>query len=141
MNSTTQTQGFTLIEVLISLAILGVIMAAVMSLLPSLATTNSASRNEQRAVLAAKSYFENVRAEYARLGAPAGQGFDKDPTTIALDGTGDGLTCTRKAAEVRASAPLTNGGAAVPILKRVSLDCTIQSRTYTFALDLPRPGL
>lgn len=141
MNKPTHTQGFTLIEALIATAILGLIMVAVMSLLPSLATTNAASRNEQRAVLAAKAYFENVRAEYARLGAPAGQGFDKDPTTIALDGTGDGLTCTRNAATTVTSAPLTTGGVAVPVLKRVTLTCTIQGRDYTFALDIPRPGL
>lgn len=141
MNTTSPTQGFTLIEVLVAMAILGVILVAVLGMLPSLTSTNAASRNEQRAVLAAKSYFENVRAEYARLGAPSGQGFDKDPTTIDLTGTGDGLTCTRKAADTVTSAPLTNGGVAVPVLKRVTLTCTIQSREYTFALDIPRPGL
>ncbi|MFC5849563.1 type II secretion system protein [Deinococcus petrolearius] len=117
--------GFTLVEALVAIAILGVVMAAIVSMLPGLATTNARTTDEQRAVLAAKAYFESARAEFS-------SNFDKDPTTIELLGTGNGLSCTRAPAEVLEVV------AGAPALKRVTLTCTINGRQYPFALDLAR---
>lgn len=119
-------EGFTLIEALVSIAILGVVVAAIMSMLPGLASTNARTRDEQRVVLAAKGYFELVRAEMQ-------SNFDMDPTTLAVPGTGDGLTCTKAVPTALAS---VNGAVA---LKRVELRCVIRDKPYPFSLDVARP--
>lgn len=51
------TQGFTLVEILISVALLAVVVTATFSLLPGIAQTNASTKNEQRVTLVAKSFY------------------------------------------------------------------------------------
>lgn len=118
--------GFTLIEALVAVAILGIVVAAVTSMLPSLASTNARTTQEQRATLAAKAYFESVRANMQ-------VNFDMDPTTLEVPGTGNGLTCTKSSPT---NLDVIKG---VVVLKRVALSCTVRDKVYPFALDVARP--
>lgn len=118
--------GFTLVEALVAIAILGVILAAIVSLLPSLVSVNARTTDEQRAVLAAKAYFESARSALRT-------NFEVSPESIAVPGVGDGLACTRYPAQVLEEL----GGS--PVLKRIKLECAVRGRQYNFTLDVGKP--
>ncbi|MFC4636735.1 type II secretion system protein J [Deinococcus hohokamensis] len=126
--------GFTIIEILVALAIFAVVMATLLAVLPSLASTNTRSRDQQRVTLAAKSYFENVRSAMA-------VNFNADPTVITVPGLGNGLSCPTKT--VNPILQYTPTGSTTPkvVLKRVSLGCTLNGRPYAFSLDITQANL
>lgn len=121
----TKSQGFTLVEILVSLALLSVIATATFGLLPGLARSNSATRDEQRVTLVAKSFFEQTAAFYA-----TSVNYDQDPP--APEGTVDGLACSA------VTSPIPNP-AGQTTLKRVVLSCTLLGRTSAFQRDFARP--
>ena len=121
----TKSQGFTLVEILVSLALLSVIATATFGLLPGLARSNSATRDEQRVTLVAKSFFEQTAAFYA-----TSVNYDQDPP--APGGTVDGLACSA------VTSPIPNP-AGQTTLKRVVLSCTLLGRTSAFQRDFARP--
>ena len=121
----TKSQGFTLVEILVSLALLSVIATATFGLLPGLARSNSATRDEQRVTLVAKSFFEQTAAFYA-----TSVNYDQDPP--APEGTVDGLACSA------VTSPIPNP-AGQTTLKRVVLSCTLLGRTSDFQRDFARP--
>ena len=123
----TKRQGFTLVEILVSLALLSVVIAATFGLLPGLAKSNSATRNEQRVTLVAKSFFEQTAASYSTAVT-----YDQAPP--APENTVDGLTCPTPAVS-----SLSTNPAGQTTLKRVILTCTLLGRTYTFQRDFARP--
>lgn len=123
----TKSQGFTLVEILVSLALLSVIATATFGLLPGLAKSNSATRDEQRVTLVAKSFYEQTAAFYATAAT-----YDQAPP--APEGTVDGLTCAAPAVT-----SLSTDTAGQTTLKRVVLSCTLLGRTSTFQRDFARP--
>ena len=123
----TKSQGFTLVEILVSLALLSVIATATFGLLPGLARSNSATRDEQRVTLVAKSFFEQTAAFYA-----TSVNYDQDPP--APEGTVDGLACSAPAVT-----SLSTNTAGQTTLKRVVLSCTLLGRTSAFQRDFARP--
>ena len=120
-------QGFTLVEILVSLALLSVVIVATFGLLPGLAKSNSATRVEQRVTLVAKSFFEQTAASYASAAT-----YDQAP--LAPENTVDGLTCPAPAVT-----SLSTNPAGQTTLKRVILNCTLLGRSYTFQRDFARP--
>lgn len=123
----TKSQGFTLVEILVSLSLLSVVIVATFGLLPGLAKSNSATRDEQRVTLVAKSFFEQTTAFYATSIA-----YDQVPP--APEGTVDGLACSAPAVT-----SLSTDTAGQTTLKRVILSCTLLGRTSTFQRDFARP--
>ena len=123
----TNSQGFTLVEILVSLALLSVIATAAFGLLPGLARSNSATRDEQRVTLVAKSFFERTAAFYATSVT-----YDQVPP--APEGTVDGLACSAPAVT-----SLSTNTAGQTTLKRVILSCTLLGRISTFQRDFARP--
>ena len=120
----TKSQGFTLVEILVSLALLSVIATATFGLLPGLARSNSATRDEQRVTLVAKSFFEQTAAFYA-----TSVNYDQVPP--APEGTVDGLVCSAVTSFPNPAGQTT--------LKRVILSCTLFGRTSTFQQDFAKP--
>ncbi|GGK11970.1 hypothetical protein GCM10008955_01510 [Deinococcus malanensis] len=118
-------QGFTLIEILVALAIFSIVVAAIITMLPGLATTNSRTRDDQRVLLAAQGYFEQVRGELRN-------NFDSTLSTVTVPGVGSGLSCTTT---TPVDLETLNGQSA---LKRVKLSCTINGKTHNFSLDIAR---
>ncbi|MDZ7704995.1 MAG: prepilin-type N-terminal cleavage/methylation domain-containing protein [Trueperaceae bacterium] len=57
-----QNSGFTIIEVLVAIVILGVITAAVLTLLPTVVEINQDSASDVDVTIEARSYLETVRA-------------------------------------------------------------------------------
>lgn len=133
-------QGFTLIEILVAIAILAVISLAVGALFPPVMRLNATSTGEQRATLASKAYFEALRGELRD-----NTKFDNAATTVAntaVPGTDTALVCTKDTTPTNVVAvPLVKGGAEVGVLKRFTLSCAIQNRTYAFTLDIARKDL
>ncbi len=119
--------GFTLPEVLISLALLAVLAAATLTLLPGLMKGNTATRDEQRVTLVGKSFFEQTGAQYARPDQ-----YDSAPPAIA--GQTSGLNC-----QTPTLTPVSQDAAGRTVLQRVTISCTLASRTYTLQHDYARP--
>lgn len=121
------TQGFTIVEILISVALLAVVVTATFSLLPGIAQTNASTKNEQRVTLVAKSFYEQTAAFYA-----SATNYDQAPP--AAENTVDGLSCP--AATVTSLSTNTAGQTS---LKRVALTCSLLGKTYPFQRDFARP--
>ncbi|MCD0166919.1 type II secretion system protein [Deinococcus sp. 12RED42] len=122
MNGTQR--GFTLVEILVAIAILGIVLASIGAVLPGLAGVNRASSDEQRAVLAARAYFEQVRATL-------NSNFNADVTTIDIPGNNaGGLSCTPT------SVTSTDGNT-----RTVTLGCKVNSWQNNFTLTVANPAL
>ena len=120
-----RTQGFTLPEILVSLSLITVVASATLGLLPGLARTNAATRDEQRVTLVAKSFYETLTSVYDQPGT-----YDQLPPAPVLS---DGVTCPAAGVTVLASA------AGQPALKRVALRCSLLGKSYAFERDFARP--
>lgn len=121
------TQGFTLIEILVSVVLITIVASATLGMLPGLARTNASNRDEQRVTLVAKSFFEQTAAFYA-----IASNYDLPPPTA--ENTTDGITCP-----AATLTPLSTNVSGQTSLKRVALTCTLLSRTYAFQRDFARP--
>ncbi|ACO45249.1 type II secretion system protein [Deinococcus deserti] len=125
-----RTCGFSLVEVLVALAIFSVVSAAVLALFPSIFQLNSQTRADQSVTIAARHYLERVRTQYSTQ-----SGFDAAtlPAAPAAD-TLNNYTCT-PAVSTRPIPALADGQ-----IKRVTLSCSHASQpTLTFVLDFGRP--
>ena len=58
-------RGFTLIEMLVAIALLSIIGMALISFLPTIVTLNRNSTQDQEITVAAKQFFEEVRRDWA----------------------------------------------------------------------------
>ena len=117
-------RGFTLVEILVAIAILGIVLASIGAVLPGLAGVNRASSDEQRAVLAARAYFEQVRAAL-------NSNFSADVTTIDIPGNNaGGLSCTPT------SVTSTAGNT-----RTVTLGCKVNNWKNNFTLTVANPAL
>lgn len=122
MNGTQR--GFTLVEILVAIAILGIVLASIGAVLPGLAGVNRASSDEQRAVLAARAYFEQVRAAL-------NSNFSADVTTIDIPGNNaGGLNCRPS------SVTSTDGNS-----RTVTLGCRVNNWNNNFTLTVANPAL
>ena len=121
--------GFTLVEVLVAIALFSVVSTAVLGLFPGLLAQSVRSRAEQAVTAAAKQFMEDGRAAYEDAAT-----FDAGaPGLPAAPDPGQGYRCSRGAA-----AQLSDG--ATVLLRRVTLSCAkADQATYTFSLDLGRP--
>lgn len=121
------TQGFTLVEILVSIVLLAVVVTATFGLLPGVARTNASTRDEQRVTLVAKSFYEQAASFYA-----SSANYDQAPP--AAENTVDGLTCPAPTVT-----SLSTNTAGQTTLKRVSLSCALLGKTYPFQRDFARP--
>lgn len=119
--------GFTLAEVLVSTALLAVVAAASLSLLPGLGKANTTTRDEQRVTLVTKTFFETATAQFA---TPAG--YDLAPPPVA--GATGGIVCDPPVESV-----LKTDASGRATLVRVGLTCTLQGRAYALQHDFARP--
>ncbi|ACO45510.1 type II secretion system protein [Deinococcus deserti] len=109
--------GFTLIEILVSMAIFAIISASVMTFLPALTKSNGATNDQQRVTLVAKAFFEEARSRLRT-------NFADTLSTVTVPTNDNGLICTKSMSTLHSD------------LKRVKLSCALNSKTYTFSLDV-----
>ncbi|MFC4426777.1 type II secretion system protein J [Deinococcus navajonensis] len=110
-------RGFTLIEILVSMAIFAIISASVIAFLPGLTSTNRSTNDQQRVTLAAKAFYEEARSKLRA-------NFADTLATVTVPTNDNGLTCTQSMTALQTD------------LKRVKLSCSLNSKTYTFSLDV-----
>lgn len=126
MNGRARKAGFTVIEILVSVALLAVVVSLTLSLLPGFARVNSMTADEQRVTLVSKSYFEQAAAFYASSA-------NYDSAAPLPENTTGGLTC-----RTPATTTLSSDAGGQVNLKRVTLTCTLGTRTFTFERDFAR---
>lgn len=123
-------QGFTLVELLASIAILGVIVMSVGAILPSLTRVNRVSTQDQATVLAARAYFEQVRSELRN-------NFDASLSAVSIPGNNqNGLSCA-----TTESAKFSTTVTTLKVSRTVNMSCTTSGRTTTFKLTVVNPEL
>ena len=132
--------GFTIIETLIAVVIVGIIATAIMAFIPTISRTNQSTRTDQIFTIAAKHFMEDVRSAWTDT-VDGRDYFDND--TVA-DGTliedylmndlPDGFSC-------QAALSDPDSGAFSPIQrKRVSLACTsTNASSVIFNAEFGRP--
>lgn len=123
-------QGFTLVELLISIAILGLIMTAIGAILPGLAGLNRSSAQDQNTVLAARAYFEQVRSQLR-------SDFKSSVAGLTIPGNNqNGLACTPSETSRASSVTPT-----LTLSRTVTLTCVTGGRTSTFKVTVANPDL
>ncbi len=133
--------GFSLIEIIVAIAILGIVSTAVLTFLPSVTNVNQNTKTDQDITIVAKRFMEEVRAAW--LDGTNGQIYFDSGTlsdgTTAVDTyqpnySTDAPNCT-------ASVSDPDAGTYTPIQrKQVSLSCTEDDGTSTtFTLEFGRP--
>ncbi|GHF56436.1 hypothetical protein GCM10017781_35940 [Deinococcus metalli] len=132
------TQGFTLVEMLVAIALLAVIMVATAGALPSLTRVNQTSSQDQRAVLLMRAAFEQARQQ---LDA----NFDRTTLSLSLTGNGEGgVTCNAPTMTTLRSGTIGVSTVQRPMLIQVNISCRLGSGTAapvrTYAVDVARPG-
>ncbi|GGB68193.1 MULTISPECIES: type II secretion system protein J [Deinococcus] len=122
--------GFTLVELLVSIAILGLILITIGAVLPGLAKVNRSSAQDQNTVLAARAYFEQVRAQLR-------SDFNSSVTGLSVPGNNqNGLACTPTETSKTSAASST-----LKVSRTVTLTCVSGGRTSTFKLTVANPAL
>lgn len=123
-------QGFTLVELLVSIAILGIIMMSVGAILPGMAKVNRSSTQQQATVLAARAYYEQVRSELK-------SNFNVSISSVAIPGNNqNGMSCTpTESVKYSTSIPT------LKVSRTVTLTCSTAGRTSTFKLTVVNPDL
>ena len=135
MNRKNRTTGFTIIELLISLAILTVVVSITLTTLPSLFQLNSVSGKDQSVVLAAKSFMENVRTSWTGQATLVANRANFDAGTLPSTPTSTNYTCTTPTVTTVDPATLP-----VPRRKRVLITCTpINGSANSFLVEFGRP--
>ena len=119
-------QGFTLVELLVAIAILGLIIVAIGALLPGLAGVNRASAQQQTTVLAARAYFEQVRSQLKNSFSSA------LPAPTATPG----VTCTTSESQRYSAVDTT-----LRVSRTVTLNCSASGRSSSFSLTVANPNL
>ena len=135
MNRKNRTTGFTIIELLISLAILTVVVSITLTTLPSLFQLNSVSGKDQSVVLAAKSFMEDVRTSWTGQATLIANRANFDAGTLPSTPTSTDYTCTRPTVTTVDPATLP-----FPRRKRVLITCTpVNGSANSFLVEFGRP--
>ncbi|GGR91813.1 type II secretion system protein [Deinococcus sedimenti] len=125
-----RTPGFTIVELLVAIAILGIVLMSIGAILPGVAKLNQNSRQDQTVVLAGRAYFEQVRAELKN-------NFNSSISGVTVPGNNqNGLSCTTQESE-----RLSTVTAGVKLSRTVTLRCTVSGRATTFTLTIANPDL
>jgi prepilin-type N-terminal cleavage/methylation domain-containing protein len=144
-------QGLTLVEVLVSIAIFAILSIAVLSSLPGILKVNRQSRDDQGVTVAGKAYLENVRTLWSDprtvidpvtgTSTTIGQtNFDVGTLPASPDSSKtNGYTCAPlPAPSIQVVSPPETGS--VTMVKRLTLTCTLTGQpTQVFVVDLERP--
>ncbi|WP_027481221.1 type IV pilus modification PilV family protein [Deinococcus pimensis] len=115
--------GFSILEVLVALAFLAVVIVVGMGLITSNMTMNVRSKDRTDITMTVRSYFEQARATYVT-------NFDSAAPAAPSN-------CTISPAGSPVSLKTSTSGSV--ILKRITLNCTLSSKSYTFSMDFARP--
>jgi prepilin-type N-terminal cleavage/methylation domain-containing protein len=133
-------QGFSIIETLIAVAIVGIIATAIMAFFPTISKTNQSTRTDQIFTIAAKHFMEDIRSSWTDT-TEGREHFDNDTfvdgslvTDYAPQDLPEGFSC-------QASISDPDAGAFDPIQrKRVSLSCAAPSTSLAaFSVEFGRP--
>ncbi|NTX99005.1 type II secretion system protein J [Deinococcus sp. JMULE3] len=123
-------QGFTIVELLVSIAILGLILITIGAVLPGLAKVNRSSAQDQTTVLAARAYFEQVRSQLKA-------DFNGSVTGLSIPGNNqNGMKCTPSETSKYSTVTTT-----LKVSRTVTLTCVSSGRTSTFKLTVANPDL
>ncbi|UBV43561.1 prepilin-type N-terminal cleavage/methylation domain-containing protein [Deinococcus taeanensis] len=136
-----RTQGVTLIELLVAMAILGIIVSTVLAIIPRLYQVNRTNVQAQLASTYARTVMESVRSHWLVPVYPIPTSGDLYPNFTSgtlpspLPTAPSGLTC--------AAPTVTAEGTASPVGRRtISVTCTSNSNTtqkFTFVGQFGRP--
>lgn len=134
------TQGLTLIEVLVALAIFSIIVVSVLGIMPGIYRTNGSTRDAQEANNYARSVTESFRIHWMTPTTPAAGSTDRYPAFTAgtlptLPATPTGLTCDTPV--VANKTP----GVSPTTRRSVSLTCTTKqgNKKATYTVEFGRP--
>jgi prepilin-type N-terminal cleavage/methylation domain-containing protein len=130
--------GFSLIELLIAMAIIGMIATALMAFMPTMTRMNRNTRADQEITTAAKRFMEEVRGAWLD---PADGPGNFDAATFA-DGTAiQGYSVSGPAVNCTASVTDPDAGAFSPVRrKQASLSCSLSGQSPSvFVAEFGRP--
>lgn len=125
--------GLTIIEVLMAIALFGIVSAATLALLPNLFRLNANSRDDQALTLVAKAYFEGVQQRWTdpTNGRFAFQN-DDAPPAFSSSFTPTGMACAPSG-----TVPLQNG--TQKLVREVTLTCSGGGSAFSFTSQFGRP--
>lgn len=133
-------EGLTLVELLVAITIFGLIITAVLSMLPSLFKLNRATSDAQATSAYAKSVMESTRIHWLTKVTPTAPSTDAYPNFTAgtlpsgLPTVPSTLTCDAPA--------VTAEGSATPVgRRRLTIKCTAKStqQSSSFVAEFGRP--
>lgn len=132
--------GFSIIETLIAMVIVGIIATAIMSFFPTITRTNQGTRVDQEFTIAAKRFMEDVHSAWTD--SIEGQSYFDNGTFVdgtAINGFGlvglpSGFSCVSALTD-------PDAGAYDPVQrKRITVTCTApQVSAVVFAVEFGRP--
>jgi prepilin-type N-terminal cleavage/methylation domain-containing protein len=133
-------RGFSIVETLIAVAIVGIIATAIMSFFPTISRTNQSTRTDQEFTIAAKRFMEGVRGAWTNTT----EGRENFDNTTLSDGTSlDGYQIAGLPNDFSCVSAVSDSdaGAYTPIQrKRVSLSCNAPgSSPVSFTIEFGRP--
>lgn len=145
--------GFTLIEILMALLLLGVLILAVLAPLTGLFGLTRQSVRQTDATALAQAVMEDVRGQWQNWGkydarCVAGETLPSGVTISAQDMTAQGATNGTASALTRSSASVCAGSTGPrlsyapptsPLLRRVTVTATVQDRTSSLVAEVARP--
>lgn len=149
------TSGFTLVEVLVSLAIFAVVATVILTSMLQLTKVDSGSRNKTSSDLQAQQVTEQVKAawrsslDYGRncvtdLSLPEGATVTSQPLGVTLNPSAvsvltDAAGAALAAADVTACTASTPVTSPVPVMRRLKVKTASGAKTTEVVLDLVAP--
>ena len=141
--------GFTLVEVLLSLAIFAVIATVILTSMLQLTKVDSGSRNKTSSDLQAQQVTEQVKAawrsslDYGRncvtgLSLPDGATVTSQPLSVTLNPSAVSVLSS-VAAPVTACTVTSSVTSPVPVMRRLKVKTTSGTKTTEVVLDLLAP--
>lgn len=134
--------GMTLIEVLVSIGLLGMILAAIMAIVPGMTRQQGQVTAQTQMNMVTRGYFEDVRTQWSGVATGSNDPFMQPAPQI---------DSARLAPQSQCQTPVVtnlisrdnpqNAAAQQVILRRVTLTCTVWDTTRTFSTDISREGI